>query len=79
MKDKHCSTVAGFKVLPSKLDRFLSTIDDLWDKIATLIEFREFWYFNAKVRYYCYLDIFYTVLSWGGRNYVEKNSSFMFK
>ena len=27
------------KVFPSKLDRFLSTIDDFWEKIATLIEF----------------------------------------
>ena len=27
------------KVLPSKLDRFLSTIDVLWEKIAALIEF----------------------------------------
>ena len=27
------------KVLPSKLDRFLSTIDVLWEKIAALTEF----------------------------------------
>ena len=27
------------EVLPSKLDRFLSTIDVLWEKIAALIEF----------------------------------------
>ena len=49
------------KVLASKLDRFLITIDVLWEKIAALIEFRELWCFNAKVRHYCSLDIFYEV------------------
>ena len=29
----------ALKVLPSKLDRFLSTIVVLWEKIAALIEF----------------------------------------
>ena len=31
--------VISTKVLPSKLDRFPGTIDVLWEKIATLIEF----------------------------------------
>ena len=38
------------------------------------------WYFNAKIRYYCSLDIIqYKKLAWGGRNYVEKTDlSFFF-
>ena len=54
------------KVLPSKLDWFLSTIDLIWEKIAAL-SFRELWYFNAKVRYYYSFDIhaFYTVQKFG--------------
>ena len=59
------------KVLPSKLDRFLGV---LWEKIAALTEFRELWYFNAKVRYYCSLAYFiqYKKSAWGGHNHVEK-------
>ena len=49
------------EVLSSKLDRFLSTIDVIWETIPALIKFPLLWYFNAKVRYYCSLDIFYTV------------------
>ena len=45
------STQIESKVLPSKLDRFLSAIDVLWGKTAALIEFCELWYFNANLRY----------------------------
>ena len=49
-------------------------------RLQHLLSFCELLYFNAKVRYHCSLDIFHTVkeISVGGRNYVEKNSSFMF-
>ena len=44
-------------------------------RLRHLLSFRELWYFNAKVRYYCSLDIFNTIQEigvGGGRNYVEK-------
>ena len=30
-------------------------------RLQHLLSFRELWYFDAKVRYYCSLDMFYTV------------------
>ena len=51
-------------------------------RLQHLLSFRELWYFNAKVHYYCSLAYFiqYKKLAWDGRNYVEKKiSSFMFK
>ena len=43
-------------------------------RLQHLLSFRELWYFNAKVRYYCSLAIFYTVqeIGVGWRSYVEK-------
>ena len=55
--------ISPSEVLPLKPDWFLSTIDVIWEKIAALINFRELWFFVAKVRYYCSFDIhvFFTV------------------
>ena len=66
------------EILPSKLDWFLRTMDDIWEQIAALhrLSFRELWFFNVKVRYYCLfgMHVFYTVqeIGGGGRSYVEK-------
>ena len=74
-----CIVYSYSKVLQSKLDQFLSTIDVIWEKIATLAEFSCIlmpkYVINALLSYF----IQYKKLAWGGRNYVERNSSFMFK
>ena len=51
-------------------------------RLEHLLSFCELRLFDVKVRYYCSLDIFYTVqeIGVGRRSYVEKKpSSFMFK
>ena len=47
-------------------------------RLQHLMSFRELWYFNAKVRYYCSLaySLQYKKLAWGGRNYVKKKKQF---